>query len=76
MNERLTVKIGRKTYTVADHAEASALFTAAQVETCKMTGKWLKGAKLSDGCHITNNGRVWDGEWFSGKTPTFDPSNG
>lgn len=70
----LTMTIGRKSYAVADHAAASALFTAIQTRALQTVGRGPKGATLSDGCYITNNGKVWDGEWFSGKFPTFDPS--
>lgn len=70
----LTMTIGRKSYAVADHAAASALFTAIQTKALQTTGRGPKGATLSDGCYITNNGKVWDGEWYSGKFPTFDPA--
>lgn len=70
----LTMTIGRKSYAVASHAAASAMFTAIQVKGLTTTGRGPKGATLSDGCYITNNGKVWDGEWFSGKCPTFDPA--
>lgn len=70
----LTMTIGRKSYTVADHAAASALFAAIQTKALQTVGRGPKGATLSDGCYITNNGKVWDGEWYSGKFPTFDPA--
>ena len=69
----LTMTIGRKSYAVADHAAASALFTAIQTKALTATGRGPKGATLSDGCYITNNGKVWDGEWYSGKMPVYDP---
>lgn len=70
----LTMTIGRKSYAVADHAAASALFSAIQTKALQTTGRGPKGAALSDGCYITNNGKVWDGEWLPGKFPAFDPS--
>lgn len=75
----LTIKVGRKSYPIADYAEASRMTLAAA------HALMMAGARMSESfrtplifegkrqvAYVSQNGRVWAGhprEWKPGATP-------
>ncbi|HTR86214.1 MAG TPA: hypothetical protein VMI56_17150 [Reyranella sp.] len=74
----LAIRVGRKSYPVADYAEASRMVEAAR-DRSGVGVSHFPDALIFEGdalvAHVSYNGRVWAGHpraWKPGDAPLFD----
>jgi len=71
----MQLQIGANRYPVASLAEASALYSELRDDSGEGASTWPTGHIVGTDMQVSYNGKVFQGRWFAGKKPVYDPYN-